>query len=403
MAYEKLFSPMKLGPLELKNHLSMPPAATQFGLEGGYVSDKHVKWYDEIAAGGVGLVIIEAIGVHKRPSGNLLRMFDDSYKEGFKRIVDTIHKHGAKCGVQLVHWPSVSHKYRMEPTDMKAEEFQVMNEQYTESAKRCYDCGVDFIQLHAAHAYTFASMLSPAANRRTDEYGGSIKKRAKALLDCIKMMQDECGSDALINCRINGDDFIAGGLTNYHACETAKMLEDAGIFYLDVSVGGRYEDGHWYSGYSGQRCIPPKEYGECCNLYTMENVKKAVNIPVQGVGRIPMPDVAERILQEDRVDIVGVCRPIIVDPQWPNKAMEGREKEIKKCIYCCNCIDTQRHFLPLSCPVWGKKGRNGDPDFAFVPVPEELKIEATIQYDKLPYAGVGSIYVPRVQGFPPRD
>ncbi len=402
MAYEKLFSPMNLGPLELKNRLAMPPAATQFGLEGGYVSDKHVKWYDEIAAGGVGLVIIEAVGVHKRPSGNLLRMYDDSFKEGFKRIVDAIHSHGAKCGVQLVHWPSVSLKYRMEPTFMKKEEFEEMNRQYCDAAKRCYDCGVDFVQLHAAHAYTFASMLSPIANRRTDEYGGSVKKRAKALVDCIKLIKDECGSDALVNCRINGDDFVSGGLTNKMACETAKLLEDAGVFYLDVSVGGRYEDGEWYTGYSGQRCIPPKMYGECCNLHAMEAVRNAVSIPVQGVGIIPTPDVAEQVLQDDRVDIVGICRPLIVDPEWPNKAMQGREKEIKQCIYCCNCIDTQRHFKVLSCPLW-KDGRNGDPDFKFEPVPKDAFIENEITYEKIPYAGKGAIYVPHVEGFPPRE
>jgi 2,4-dienoyl-CoA reductase (NADPH2) len=180
------------------------------------------------------------------------------------------------------------------------------------------------------------------------------------------------------------------------------MLEDAGVFYLDVSVGGRYEDGHWYSGYSGQRCIPPMDYGEACNIHTMETIKKAVNIPVQGVGRIPMPDVAEQILQEDRVDLIGICRPLIVDPDWPKKAMEGREKEIKKCIYCCNCIDTQRHFKPLACPLW-KDGRNGDPDFKFTPDTKDLKIEATITYEKLPYKGKGWIYVPHVEGFPPRD
>ncbi|MFC1823295.1 NADH:flavin oxidoreductase [Thermodesulfobacteriota bacterium] len=402
MRYEKLFSPIKLGPLELKNRLIMPAAATQFGLKGGYVSDRHVKWYGELAAGGASLVITEAMGVVKRPSGNLMRMLDDSYKEGFKRIVDAIHENGAKCGVQLVHWPSVSEKYHLEPTDMRVEEFHEMNEQYCAAAKRVYDCGADFVQLHAAHGYTFASLLSPAANRRTDEYGGSIKKRAKALLDCIALIKEECGQDALVNCRINGDDFVAGGLTNYHACETAKLLEDAGVFYLDVSAGGRYEDGHLYTGYSGQRCIPPADYGECCNLYTMENIKKAVNIPVQGVGRIPMPHVAERILQEDRVDVVGVCRPLIVDPEWPKKAMEGRENEIKKCIYCCNCIDTARYFRPLSCPLW-KEGRNGDPDFAFEPTPKDLKVEIRITYDKLPYKGKGWIYVPHVEGFPQGD
>ena len=402
MKYEKLFSPVKLGPLELKNRIVFPACATQFDLEGGYVSDKTIQWYDSIAKGGAGMIMIQAIGVHHRPSGNLLRLKDDSYIEGFKRIVDTIHKHDIPCGVQLVHWLSVSHKYRAEPTTIDEKEIETMTEHYVAAAKRAYSAGVDFVQLHAAHAYTYASFLSPAANRRKDEYGGSIKKRAKALLDGIAAIKKECGDDALINCRINGDDFISGGLTNHHACETAKLLEEAGVFYLDVSAGGRYEDGEWYSGYSGQRCIPPKDYGECCNLYLMENVKKAVNIPVQGVGRMPMPEVAERALQESGVDIVGICRPIIVDPEWPNKAREGREKEINKCIYCCNCIDTQRHFLPLTCPLW-KDGRDGDPVFKFEPMPEECKIEYSVGYDKIPYAGKGAIYVPHVEHFPPRD
>jgi len=401
--YKNLFSPFKLGPLQLKNRIVYPAVATQYGLEGGYVSDKHVKWYEQVAKGGAGMIVIEAVGVHARPSGNLLRLKDDSYTAGFKRIVDIIHKHNIPCGVQLVHWLSVSKEYRAEPTTIDLKEIETMTQQYVDAAKRAYSAGVDFVQLHAAHAYSFASFLSPAANRRKDEYGGSIKKRAKALLDTIAAIKKACGDNALINCRINGDDFIAGGLTNYHACETAKLLEEAGVFYLDVSAGGRYEDGEWYSGYSGQRCIPPREYPECCNLYLMENVKKVVNIPVQGVGRMPMPEVPERVLQENRVDLVGICRPIIVDPEWPNKSREGREKEINRCIYCCHCIDTQRHFIPLSCPMWKDEGREGDPLFKFEPVPEGTRMHTTVTYDKLPYAGKGHIYVPHVEHFPARD
>jgi hypothetical protein len=134
----------------------------------------------------------------------------------------------------------------------------------------------------------------------------------------------------------------------------------------------------------------------------MENVKNSVNIPVQGAGKIPIPDTAERVLRENRLDLIGICRPIIVDPEWPNKAREGRESKITKCIYCCHCIDTQRHFIPLSCPLW-KDGRNGDPMFKFEPVPEGMRMHCTLTYDKLPYAGKGAIYVPHVEHFPARD
>ena len=106
MKYEKLFSPTKLGPLELKNRIVFPAVANQFGLENGYVSDKHLKWYEYIAKGGAGMIVIEAVGIHQRPSGNLQRLKDDSYIDGFKSIVDTIHKHDIPCGVQLVHWCS---------------------------------------------------------------------------------------------------------------------------------------------------------------------------------------------------------------------------------------------------------------------------------------------------------
>jgi hypothetical protein len=112
--------------------------------------------------------------------------------------------------------------------------------------------------------------------------------------------------------------------------------------------------------------------------------------------------VAEDVLSQGLVDLVGVARPIIADPDWPKKWREGREKEIRKCIYCCHCIDTQRHFLPLSCPRWGD-GRNGDGDFAYSRVPEGYKIEGAVTYDKLPYKGHGYVYVPHVEGFPPRE
>lgn len=397
MKYEKLFSPIKLGPLKLKNRIVVPACATQYGLENGYASDKTVKWYETIAKGGAGMIVIEATAIHSRTSGKLLRLKDDSYIEGFKSIVDAIHKHNVPCGVQLIHWPSISTKYHAEPTSMSVEEIQTMVKEFATASRRAFAAGVDFVQLHAAHAYSLASFLSPLNNQRTDEYGGSIKKRIKVLLDIIAAIKKECGESALINCRINGDDFVAGGLTNYHACENAKLLEEAGLSWLDVSAGANYADGPLYMGYSGLRAIPNKDFPECCNLHTMEAIKKAVNIPVQGVGRIPTPDVAERVLQENRVDLVGICRPIIVDPKWPNKSREGREEEIKKCTYCLNCVDTGRHQLQLSCPIW-KDGRNGDTMFKYVPMPKNLKLEHTLSYDK-----VGHIYVPHVHHFPLRD
>lgn len=405
MKYEKLFSPIKLGRLQLKNRIVFPAVSTQYGTldPHGYVTDKSIKWYDMVSKGGVGMIVIEAVGVHDRPSGHLLRLKNDSYIDGFRKIVDTIHKNGVPCGVQLVHWLSVSHKYRNEPTTIDVKEIQQITEQYVAAAKRAYAAGVDFVELHAAHAYSFASFLSPAANRRTDEYGGNNKKRAKIVVDTVAAIKKECGNDALVTCRINGEDFVAGGVTNAHAIEYAKMLEEAGCFYLDVSVGGRYEDGEWYTGYSGQRCIPPREYPEMCNLYAMENVKKAVKIPVQGVGRIPMPDVAEKIAAENRVDLVGVCRAIIADPEWPNKARDGRDKDITRCIYCCHCIDTQRHFTPLSCAVWPKDGLQGNKDFMYVPIPADSKWNPVVTYDKIPYAGKGSLYVPHIEHFPARD
>lgn len=401
MKYKKLFSPIKLGPLQLNNRIVFPPASTQFGLENGYVSDKSVKWYEAIARGGAGMIIIEATAVHRRPSGTLLRLMDDSYIEGFRRIVDAIHKNNVPCGVQLVHWPSVSAKYHAEPTTMSTEEIETMVKEFAAASRRAFAAGVDFVQLHAAHSYSLAAFLSPLNNQRTDEYGGTVKKRAKVLLDTIAAIKKECGENALVNCRINGDDFIAGGLTNYHACENAKLLENAGLSWIDVSVGANYSDGSWYVGYSGQRAIPHKDFPECCNLHTMEAIKKVVNIPVQGVGRIPMPDVAERVLQENRVDLVGICRPIIVDPEWPNKSRQGKEKDIKKCIYCCNCIDTQRHFRQLSCPMWSD-GRDGDATFKFERIPEDLTLDHTLSYDKIPFGKFGHIYVPRVHHFPPR-
>ena len=403
MPYEKLFSPIKLGPLQLKNRIVYPATSSQFALENGYASDKNVAWYEQIAKGGVGMIVIEATAIHNRASGTLLRLSDDSYIEGFKRIVDGVHKHGIPCGVQLVHWLASNTKYHAEPTSLSRDEIDDIVRQFAAAAKRAFAAGVDFVQPHAAHAYTLASFLSPLNNQRTDEYGGNVKKRAKILIDVLEAIRKECGADAVVNFRINGDDFIAGGLTNQHARETAKILEAAGVPWIDVSAGANYSDGRWYVGYSGLRMVPTKDFPELCNLYLMEEIKKAVNIPVQGVGRIPMPDVAERVLQENRVDLVGICRPIISDPEWPIKAMEGREKKIRKCLYCANCVDTQRHFKPLSCPVW-KNGRNGDSMFKFEPLPEDAKVEhLPITYDRVPYATFGHIYVPHVHQFPPRE
>ena len=359
----KLFKPIKIGEMKLENRVVMTPLVSRLATEDGFVTDRLKEHYLKIAKGGVGMITVEATAVISRKSPFNLKMCDDKYITGLKNLVKRIHKEtNTKLSIQLVHFLKLSRSgYRQRVEELTLKEIEQIVEDFEKAALRVKEAGFDALEIHCAHAYTLASFLS-LLNKRRDEYGGSLQGRTRIAAEIIQRIK-EVGEHLIIGCRINADEFIVGGNTLEQSRRIVIELAKLGIGYLSVSAGGKYEDAPIlpdtglpcpYSGYSGHRCMPRAYMPNCVNVYLAEDIRKTLrkagySIPIITAGKIPTPDVAESILQEEKADLIGLARPLLCDPEWPKKAKEGRWNEIVKCTYCCGCIEKDSRFEIVSC------------------------------------------------------
>ena len=370
----------KIGLLEIKNRIVFPPTGTIFDAD-GYVTERHIDYYGERAKGGAGLVIVENTCVESRlGSGsrkNLrsqLCIDDDRFVPGLARLVECIHEHGAKAAIQISHegraatplseneqpvapssiaMPSqyffgIENEGRL-PRELTISEIRDIIECFASAAKRAQMAGFDGIEVQGAHAYLIAEFLSSAANRRGDNYGGSLENRARLLLEIIRRIKDTTGKDYPVWCRLNGLEYgLEGGTTIQEACTTARMAQDAGADAVSVSAYA------W--GATPTNPSPTTERpGSMVRLAA--EIKKGIDIPVIAVGRIT-PEVGETALREKRADFVAIGRALVADPQLPAKVVERKLDEIRPCVLCMNCIaGSVVKGEPLVCTVNPTAGR----------------------------------------------
>jgi 2,4-dienoyl-CoA reductase-like NADH-dependent reductase (Old Yellow Enzyme family)/thioredoxin reductase len=345
--FEHLFQPFKLRTFEVKNRIVMPPMAIYIPGSEGFVRQRLIDYYEARARGGVGYIVVNATVVSE-PSGrshpNQTRITDDKYIPGLKQLVDVIHAYDVKTSLQLYHAgrqryglvagpPTLSPSgipdpVRKDPTRaITVEEIETLVEEYAQAARRAQEAGFDGVEVHCAHGYLLAGFLSPFQNRRTDEYGGSVWNRTRIVRQIFERIRTVTGDDLLLQVRINGHDYVNGGNTLEDAQEIAKILVDAGAEVVHVSAG---------MAPSGQYTFLPAAIPQGYNVYLAEGVKEAVgpDVPVIAVGAIEDPIFAEKVLARGRVDFVAIGRPLFADPEWPNKAREGRLEEIRPCLRC---------------------------------------------------------------------
>lgn len=354
----KILEPVKFRNLELKNRIAWTPAVTCLADDAGNVTNELIDRHLKRARSGVGLIQVEACGVLERKSPKLLRIYDDSFIKGHRRLTDAVHTYGAKCSIQLIHFvkQSVRTGWKQDVADLTLEEIEEIKRQFIEAAVRSKKAGYDAVELHCAHGYTLASFLS-LLNRRTDAYGRNTEGRCKLAADIIKGIREEVGPDYCIAARINGEEFVKGGNTLSQSSEIARYLCEAGLDLLSVSAGGKTEDGPWYTGYSGERTMPTDNYPQGCNLYLAEGIRSVAsryNVPVIAAGRIMTLAFGEQVLHDGKADIIGYCRPMLCDPDWLTKEIEGRQSEIVPCRYCNHCQARDRKFEAVNCIFWEK-------------------------------------------------
>ncbi len=359
--YPHLFSPIQIGKTTVKNRIFMPPLSTNLGNK-GYVTDELVEHYKARAKGGVGLFVTEVVTVEPTyvylPGD--MSIHDDSFIEGWKKLVDGVHEYGAKILPQLFHpaymaFPipgtpqliapsNVGPYYAKEaPRPVTKEELSVIIRQFGEAAGRVKKAGGDGVEIHAAHAHgLLGGFLSPLYNKRTDEYGGDIDCRLRLTLEVIAEVRRVCGEDFIIDVRISGDEYSDGGLNLNDMIYVAKRLEKAGVDMLHVSGGTTIARGS---------SIPAPGTKMGSHSHCSEEIKKYVSIPVATVGRITEPWIAEELIANGKADACMIGRANLCDPEFSNKAREGKTEDIRPCIGCLRCLNGIMFGKRVSCTV----------------------------------------------------
>ncbi len=368
MAYKNLFSPIALKGITFSNRIMRTSMVSGLATEDGHVTDDIIARYQREAKGGSGSIVVEAAVVLPSRSSYNLRISDDSFIEGLKKLVEAMRKTNAepKIGLQIMHFLKIARSgWRQKVTDFKPADLPVIVAQHAKAVRRAISAGFDFIELHMAHAYTLSSFLS-LSNERTDEYGGSLKKRMRLPISVYQAVRKEVGDQFPLGIRINAEDFTIKGTTLLQSTKIAEKFAHLGVDYLSVSAGSRFEDApppppetppDPMSGYAGHRMSPWWWFPDGTHVYLAEGIRDYVrasgsDVPVIIAGKIRTPKLAEQILADGKADIIGLCRPLLCDPDWPIKAKQGRTKEIVRCTACNWCLDADSRMEKVNCSRW---------------------------------------------------
>jgi len=382
---KKLFSPIRIGSMEVKNRIVMAPITTNWAPDDGTVSQKMIDYWEARAKGGVGLIIFEAVTIDGAFPYILqtVGLWDDKLIPSFKKFVDAMHAHGAKVAPQISHpgpesfsWlkgvqpvgpsPVVCKTHGQVCRELALEEIKPIVEQYGEAARRAREAGCDAMELHAAHNYMLAgSFLSPLHNKRTDAYGGSIDGRLRFLLEVMESIRARAGRDFPVILRISGDEHLPGGRDIRDTQYIAPKLVEAGVDAFHVS-GGVVPESFWW-------VLPCMGTPPGLNVPAAAALKQVVDVPVMVVGRITDPRFAEDILDRREADMVVMGRALLADPELPNKAKEGRFEDIAPCTSCgLGCLRTQLTYEPMTCVINPTVGR--EKEMAITPAAKLKKV-----------------------------
>ena len=361
--YNKLFQPIKIGNMEVKNRFVMPPMVTNYCNTDGSVTDQFVAYHKARAKGGVGLIITEAAIVH--PSGRgaftQLGIFNDELIPSLKRLTSVVHEEGAKIAIQLYHAGRQTYTFvtgmpallapsalacpvcAETPQEMTKNDIREIVAAFGKASVRAREAGFDAIELHGAHGYLINQFLSPFSNRRTDEYGGAAENRWRFPLELLKSVQQHAGSDFPVLFRLSADEFVQGGLSVEDQAAFSCRLIENGVHAIHVS-GGIYA--------SMPMVFQPAAIPQGIFVNNAAIIRKALNgkAPVIVVGRLKDPDMMEAIIDSGKADMIAIGRTLLADEAFPAKVAAGKLSEIRKCIACNQgCVDQVFQGRPIGC------------------------------------------------------
>ncbi len=356
--YPHLFSPIRIWNFTVENRICHVPTDISSANADGGVSERVIRYHEQVAKGGCGFIIVGASTPDRatgRPTVTCLSVDEDPLIPGLAELAEAMHRHGARCAVQVQHpgrqaaWPrkgllsasdqlvslpgSAGHEIVYAEENAKGKSARAMTvdeiydlvEKFGEAAWRVQQAGFDAVELHGAHGYLIAQFMSPYVNRRNDRFGGSFLNRQRFLLEIIERIKRKCGREYPIGVRYSGEEWVQGGRTLEESIQVAQLLAQQGVAFLDISAGIFEAPG---------AVMDPMYYPQGWNTYAAEGVKKHVAIPVITSHTLRDPAYCEQIVAQGRADLVGLSRQMIADPYWANKARARQPEEIRKCISC---------------------------------------------------------------------
>jgi 2,4-dienoyl-CoA reductase-like NADH-dependent reductase (Old Yellow Enzyme family) len=435
-AASRLFSPADIGPVRLRQRTWVPAMVPWRATDDGFVTDDVIEWYRRFAMGRPGAIVIEATGIRDIPSGPLLRIGHDRFVPGLRRLTDAVREASGgetRLLIQIIDFLTIRRRpepekffsrflritdeirrnlgggdrpdeeiraalarlppeelarvlpardleslrmgYRERVTDMHLDHIrtlpQVLPGLFAAAARRAREAGFDGVELHYAHAYTMASFLS-ATNDRPDGYGGARENRVRLPLEVFAAVRAETGTDFCVGCRFLSDECIEGGNTVDDACFFGTAFARAGMDFLSLSRGGKFDDAQqpqvgWaaypYTGRSGYECMPAfisdahGPFGR--NVAPAARIRASIHAaglatPVVVVGGIHGFEQAEGILARGEADIIGAARQSLADPDWFLKVRLGRGDEVRVCEYSNYCEGLDQKHKQVTCKLWDR-------------------------------------------------
>ncbi len=342
--YPKLFEPLQIGRVTVKNRVYLPSMCLNFAGPNGETTDQDVGYYRSMAMGGAGLITADyaCISPEGRGMPGQRGIWKNDFIPGLSRLADVIKSRGAAATIQIHHagvnsqtddivGPSaVSNKYffQTKPRELKTEEVEELIEKYAQACLRAKTAGFDLVTLHGTHGYLICQFLSPIYNRRSDRFG---RDRALFAIEIVKRVKELCGEDFPVIFRLDGDEMDVEGINIDRALETAVRLEEAGVDMFNIT-GATYDTIDYVIPNYFIEGEEPKEYYRFFDIAA--EIKRELNVPVSSGGLVSDPNIAEKVLEEGLVDMVFIGRQLIADPFWPQKAKEGNSEDIRPCLAC---------------------------------------------------------------------
>ena len=388
MMFPTLFSPLKIGQVEVKNRISFQPHLTNLALD-CLPSDAQMHYWGERAKGGVGLIITEEMSVHPtdRAYEKLIDVYHSDVIPGFRKITNYVHQYDAMIFAQLNHngqqcdgslsrlpvWapsPMPDVLFRETPKAMEVEDIEEVARFFAKSATHARAGRFDGIELQFGHSSLARQFLSPLTNFRKDEFGGSLENRMRAPLMFIEAVRKAVGKDYTLGIRMCADEMIPGGLDLAQVQDIGARFEASGLIdFMDLSIATFYNlylvEGSMHTplGYT----IP-----------LAAGMREKLKLPVFCTGRINDPTMAERVLASGQADMIGMCRALICDPYLPKKAKEGRLDDLRYCVAdnqnCIGRIGMNKTIGCIQNPAVGREKVWGEGTLKPAPVKKKVMI-----------------------------